>query len=143
MQRIAIVGVTAVIILAATAFFSARMGYDAGLADAPGHIKSPEAAYTVSILDRIQAGDTASATALLEADLDSSLMDRWVYDRRGRRLLSFLRPVEIAAIPALIGVGAQHRAKNPSTKDSAKVKSAIEEVVSNYESLAPKSGSSN
>jgi hypothetical protein len=140
MQRIAIACVTSVAILAATAYFSATMGYNAGLADAPGHIKSPEAAYTVSVLDRIQAGDTASAIALLEADLDSSLVDRWVYDPRGRRPLSFLRPVEIAAIPALIGVGAQHRAKNPSANFSDKVRNVIEEVVKKYESVAPTPG---
>jgi hypothetical protein len=138
MKRVAVAVVISVAILTATAYLSARIGYDEGLVDAQGLVTSPEASYTVAILDRIQAGDTASAVMLLETDLDSRLVDRWAYDRRGRRFLSILRSPEIAAIPALIGIGAQHRAKYPSTNANDKTRSAIAEVVKKYGLLAPK-----
>jgi len=77
MKRIVIAGTASILILAATSYFSARMGYNAGLADAPGVIRSPDAAYIVSVLDRIQAGDSALAVAMLESHLDGSLIDRW------------------------------------------------------------------
>jgi hypothetical protein len=137
MKRIAVAGVISVAILVATAYFSAKIGYEEGLADAPGLLRSPGASYTATVLGRIQAGDTALATTLLETELDSRLVDRWFYDRRGRRFLSILRSPEITAIPALIGVGAQHRARNPSTTSSDKTRNAIAEVVKKYESLAP------
>jgi hypothetical protein len=137
MKRIAIAGVISVVILAATAYISARIGYDEGLVDAAGLMTSPEASYTVIILEQIQAGNTGSAVTLLETDLDSRLVDRWAYDRRGRRFLSILRRPEITAIPALIGVGARHRANYPSTNTNEKTRRAIAEVVEKYAPLAP------
>jgi len=138
MKRFVIAGAASIVILAATSYFSARMGYNAGLADAPGVIRSPDAAYLVAVLDRIQSGDSAFAVAMLESHLDGSLIDRWAYDRRGHRFSSILRPAEIEAIPVLIGIGAQHRAKNPTANTSDKTRSAIAEVVKKYEALAPK-----
>jgi hypothetical protein len=138
MKRIVIAGAASIVILAATSYFSARMGYNAGLADAPGVIRSPDAAYIVAVVDRIQSGDSAFALAMLESHLDASLIDRWAYDRRGHRFSSILRPAEIAAIPVLIGIGAQHRAKNPTASTSDKTRGAIAEVVKKYEALAPK-----
>jgi hypothetical protein len=138
MKRIVIAGAVSIVILAATSYFSARMGYKAGLADAPGVITSPDAAYIVAVLDRIQSGDSTFAVAMLESHLDGSLVARWAYDRRGRQFLSILRPSEIEAIPVLIGIGAQHRAKKPTASTSDKTRSAIAEVVKKYEGLAPK-----
>jgi hypothetical protein len=138
MKPIAVVVVASVLVLATTSYFSARIGYKAGLADAPGLIKSPDAAYMVAVLDRIEAGDTALAEKMLETQLDTSLIDRWAYDRRGQRFSSILRPAEITAIPELIGIGAQHRALKPSASTSDKTKSAIAEVVAKYAVLAPR-----
>ncbi|HWX35641.1 MAG TPA: hypothetical protein VNZ53_50495 [Steroidobacteraceae bacterium] len=80
---IAVASVASIAALVAVAYLSARIGYGADLADAPGILKGPDASFTVAVLDRIQAGDTPSAVALLQADLDSRLLDRWVYDWRG------------------------------------------------------------
>ena len=138
MKRIAIVGVASIAILVATSYLSAKAGYKAGLADAPGLVRSPHAAYLVSVLDRIQAGDTATAVSMLEGSLDECLVDRWAYDRRGHKFWSILRSEEIPAIPELIGMGAQHRALIPSANTRDKTKSAIAEVVAKYEGLAPR-----
>jgi hypothetical protein len=137
MNRLVLASVISIAVVAVTAYFSARVGYREGLADAPGSVESPDAAYIVTILDRLKAGDTAQAVALLETNLDKCLVDRWAYDRRGHRFLAILRPAEITAIPALVGIGAQYRAKNPSTMTSAKATAAIAEVVAKYAPLAP------
>jgi hypothetical protein len=140
MKRNVIAGAALVVFLAASSYFSAKIGYSAGLADAPGVTRSPDAAYIVAVLDRIQSGNSAFAVAMLESRLDGCLIDRWVYDRRGHRFWSILRPAEIAAIPALIGVGAQYRAKNPSINASDNTRGAIAEVVAKYAPLAPAQG---
>jgi hypothetical protein len=138
MKRIVIAGAASIVILAAASYLSARMGYNAGLADAPGMIRIPDAAYIVAVLDRIQSGDAVVAVAMLESHLDGCLIDRWAYDRRGHRFSSILRPAEIETIPVLIGIGAQHRVKNPTANTSDKTRNAIAEVVKKYEVLAPK-----
>jgi hypothetical protein len=138
MKRIAIVVVVAAAIVTATSYVSAKIGYNAGLADAPGVVQSPDAAYIASVLYRLHAGDTAMAVEALETHLDSCLVYRWAYDRRANRFLSILRPTEFPAIPVLIGVVAQYRAKYPSAATDDRVKSAIIEVVNRYESLAPR-----
>jgi hypothetical protein len=137
MKRAVIFSLTSIVAVGVVAYISAKAGYGAGLADAPGRVKSPDAAYIVTILDRVHAGDTNMAATLLESMLDSCLADRWVYDRRGRRAASFLRSTETSAIPALVGVGAQYRSKHPSPNTSEKTHAAIGEVVKTYAPLAP------
>jgi hypothetical protein len=137
MKRTGILCLASIVTVGVVAYISAKAGYRAGLADAPGRTKSPDAAYIVTILDRVHAGDTNMAATLLESMLDSCLVDRWAYDRRGQRAESFLRSTEISAIPALVGVGAQYRSKHPSLNTSEKTQSAIAEVVKTYAPLAP------
>jgi hypothetical protein len=137
MKRTVILCVTSIVAVGAVAYISAKAGYGAGLADAPGLTKSPDAAYIVTILDRVHAGDINMAATLLESMLDSCLIDRWAYDRRGRRAASYLRSAEISAIPALVGIGAQYRSKHPSINTGEKTQGAIAEVVKTYAPLAP------
>jgi hypothetical protein len=137
MRRTVILCLTSIVAAGVVAYISAKAGYRSGLADAPGLTKSPDAAYIVTILDRLHAGDASMAATLLESMLDSCLVDRWAYDRRGRRAQSFLRSAEISAIPALVGVGAQYRSKHPSLSTNEKTQGAIAEVVKTYAPLAP------
>jgi hypothetical protein len=132
MKRTVILCLSFIVAAGVVAYIGARVGYRAGLADAPGLTKSPDAAYIVTILDRLHAGDANTAATLLESMLDSCLVDRWAYDRRGRRATAFLRSTEISAIPALVGIGAQYRSKHPSSNTSEKTQGAIAEVVRIY-----------